>query len=112
MQNTQTWICFTKAPYSNYNIVLWYNQVTGISQFHNPYCGVIGCHSCSRIGQKHRCKICGGTDHRAKSHFTGNRMHLTFGYCGVIGCISCKQGQTHHCKVCGGTDHRAKVHFK
>ena len=109
-QNKLPWICFKQFPHYGNHIVVWFNQTTQESQFRNPYCGVVGCHTCIKVGQRHFCTICGGSDHRAKSHYRGKILVTSAGYCGLF-CTSCSIGQTHFCKICGGSDHRAKEHF-
>ena len=67
-QNTLPWLCFTQFPHNGVSIVVWYNQTTNVYQYTNPYCGVVGCHTCSNVGQRHFCRVCGGSDHRALEH--------------------------------------------
>ena len=110
-QNTLPYICFKQFPHNGVSIVVWYNQTTKAYLYFNPYCGVVGCHTCSNVGQRHFCRICGGSDHRAKAHYTRNGQVTSAGNCGVIGCTSCSIGQTHFCKICGSSDHRASEHF-
>ncbi len=118
-QNNQIhWDCFNTYQWSTpkgkkVNIVLWYERYSQRISLTNPFCGVVGCCACNKPNQIHHCRVCGGSDHRTKSHYTKNGTQcLNIGHCGVVGCTSCRLGQTHYCWICGGNDHRAISHFK